>query len=108
MILSGIMVATVLCPICLDRALQKHAIALFTDGGTRMEWSTRLEELLHIPVSASDCLPPYICRGCRGKVESIEKKLGSLTEKARASYEKLSRTKPTSSAIGVSPANAKA
>ena len=84
----------VLCRVCLDRVLQKHATALFTDDRrtSRSNWPSRLEELLHVSVSASDCLPGHICRGCRGKVESLEKKLVSLREKARASYEKFSYT----------------
>ena len=110
------METTVLCRICLDSVLQKHATALFTDLGTRMKWAPRLEELLHVSVSEGDSLPQHICRVCRRKVEATEKNLEYLRERARASYERLShiseasrkRAKPTSSAIDVSPATAKA
>ena len=75
-----------------------------------MKWANRLEELLRVPVSASDSFPPYICRACRGKVETVENKLSSLRYRmAHASYEKLSGdVKHTSSAVGISPSTAKA
>ena len=108
--------ASVCCRVCLESVEQKYSIALFGDVGMRMKWANRLEELLRVPVSASDSFPPYICRACRGKVETVEKKLSSLRYMAHASYEKLSgdavanrkRTKHTSSAVGISPSTAKA
>ena len=108
---------TVLCHVCLDSVLQKHATALLTDLGTRMKWALRLEELLLVSIREGDSsAQDIIFRVCRRKVEATEKNLAYLREKARTSYERLSHTleasrkhtKPTSSAIGVSPATGKA
>ena len=86
------METAVLCRVCLESVLQKHATALFTDLGTRMKWAPRLEELLFVSVSEGDSSPQHICRVCRRKVEATEKNLAYLREKAHASYERISHT----------------
>ena len=108
--------ATVACRVCLSGVQPKHSIALFSDRGLENKWSDRIIELLHVPVSASDNFPQHICRSCKDRVESLEKKLTSLRQLARESYERLSseltrtrkRAKDTSSGQGVSPATARA
>ena len=104
--------AALLCRICLSDVRPNHSTALFSEKGLKLKWSERLSELLLVPVSSNDNLPPHICRSCKSNVESVESKLVALRQLARESYEKLGtrrkRAKHTCGILGVSPATSRA
>ena len=103
-----------LCRICLSEVQPKHATALYTDVGLQQGWPSRLRELLLVPVDRGDDLPTHICRSCVGKVETLERKLKTLRQQARASIKQLharpsrKRPKNTSGSVEVSPATVQA
>ena len=107
---ENITATLVLCRLCLSEVKSKHSIALFSEVGLQQNWPSHLRELLFVSVSRDDGLPPYICRSCMGKVETLERKLTALRQQAHQSIEKFQvtvqvprkRPKDTSSEVGVS------
>ena len=83
---SSTVMAAVLCRVCLSDTQANHSTALFSKKGLKLKWSEHLSELLLVPVSSDDNLPPHICRSCKCNVESVESKLVALRKLARYTH----------------------
>ena len=68
------------------------AVSLVSHTAVQQRLSSRITDLLDVPVTQADGLPGHICRKCKRKLERLEK-----------AAEEHKRTKETSSSIGVSP-----
>ena len=92
-------------------------MSLFGADGSKHQWPSRIEDLLSVPISASDGLSSYICQKCKVRIMSLEKAAADLKAfKELASCSilalervlgSLKRPKCTSSDIGVSPDTAR-
>ena len=60
---------------------------------------------MQLPVSDSDGLSSYLCRGCMSKFNTVESKLESFRSLAKAGYEKGRQESqgPTASFCGINP-----
>ena len=105
------------CRFCYEAVTSNHAINLFSQKSNLVNLSSRLSELLQLPVSLSDGLSPYTCRLCRDRLLNLKRKLANTRDTIRGIYEHASResqsqlskkrTKETSGNFGVSPSTAK-
>ena len=53
------------CRFCYEAVTSNHAINLFFQKSNLVNLSSRLSELLQLPVSLTDGFSPYTCRLCR-------------------------------------------
>ena len=94
-----------------------RTVSLFGPKAVKESLSTRIIDLLDVPVGVNDGLPKYICEKCRRKLERLEKAAEELVEFRREvsrvyvqfklKRREMKRTKETSSAVGVSPDTAR-
>ena len=108
---------TRVCRLCRVLVASNRAVSLFGAAGSKHQWPSRIEDLLSVPISATDGLSSYICQKCKVWIMSLEKAAADLKafkelascsifalERVRGS---LKRPKCTSSDIGVSPDTAR-
>ena len=105
------------CRFCYKAVTSNRAINLFSPKSNLVNLSSRLSELLQLPVSLSDGLSPYTCQLCRDRLLNLERKLADTRVTMRGIYEHANResqsqlskkrTKETSRNFGVSPSTAK-
>lgn len=80
--------------------------------------SSRISDLLDVPIAENDGYPEHICEKCKRRLERLEKAaedLENFRSQANSSYTKLrtcrrgelKQTKETSSSVGISPNTAK-
>ena len=105
--------ATFECRLCQVPIPRHRTVSLFGPKLEKERLSTRISDLLDVPVGVNDGLPEYICEKCKRKLDRLVKAAEELEEfKRQASRiytefglkrKDLKRTKETSSAVGVSP-----
>lgn len=78
--------AICLCRLCHSEREYKHCTGLFT-ADKNANLSSRISELLQVPIEKGDGLPSMVCRICIGKFMTIESKLKTLKALAQASYQ---------------------
>ena len=79
---------TRVCRLCCSSSSSTRCSALFSKEAIQRDLPGRLSNLLQLPVSDSDGLSSYLCRGCMGKFTTVESKLESFRSMAKAGYEK--------------------
>ena len=95
-----------------------HAVCLFGPSANRQSLSSRISDLLDVPIAENDGYPEHVCEKCKRRLERLEKAaedLENFRSQANSSYIKLrtcrrgelKRTKETSSSVGISPDTAK-
>ena len=114
---STITSRTRVCRLCCVLVASNRAVSLFGAAGSKHQWPSRIEDLLSVPVGASDGLSSYICQKCKVWIMSLEKAAADLkafkelASCSRFTVERirgpLKRPKRTSSDIGVSPDTAR-
>ena len=60
------------CHICSVEVAPKHSTAWFSLLKLKVDLPGHLSRLLSVPVAEDDALPPFNCRSCQAKAESIE------------------------------------
>ena len=117
-----------LCRFCLSLTSSNHATSIFSGASNRVDLSTTLSSIFHVPVTPDARLSSHACRKCVDTAVSLYSKLQSLQLMAKESYHKRlssvetqlsqadvdpshtasiapqKRTKDTSSGPGISPA----
>ena len=75
---------------CLSAVETKHCTTLFVETGLSCGWPSRIRDLLHIEVAKDD---NHICKSCRNKLVTIERKLQYLRALAQESNERSGKGK---------------
>ncbi len=103
-----------LCRLCQSAVPSAHAVCLFGPSATRQSLSSRISDLLDVPIAENDGYPEHVCEKCKRRLERLEKAaedLENFRSQANSSYIKLrtcrrgelKQTKETSSSVGISP-----
>ena len=104
------------CCFCLSLEDAKHATNLFTMEAKHANLLGCLGPIFLVALTENDGLPSHVCRSCKRRAFTVEKKLQELRCMAKESMKKLhdigqerrKRPKDTSSGAGVSPHTAAA
>ena len=82
------MARLVTCRLCASQVERSRCTDIFGIEGKKQDLSSRLSKLLLLPVEQDSQLPPFVCRSCKLKFNTIEAKVENFRAQARSSYNK--------------------
>ena len=61
------------CRLCLSIVAANRVLSLFSAGGLRLWWASRITDLLQVQVVPDDGHSQYACNKCTRRIESLER-----------------------------------
>ena len=81
------MARLVTCRLCASQVERSRCADIFGIAGKKEDLSSRLNKLF-LPVEQDSRLPPFVCRSCKLKFNTIEAKVENFRAQARSGYNK--------------------